>query len=142
MTTRIVPFDPVYCKGARVHPSQARYQQLLDDPSFFRVLWPETYSAIDGDELAGIGGHTLIDGVSGGWALFTNKITPARFLVIHRTVVRALICFEGINDPIFAHVDPNNPQAVRWAGLLGLDTRRTDVLPDGRRMLRVETHVH
>ena len=104
---------------------------MFTDPSVFREHWPTTYSGLDGDELVAVGGSTLVDGVSGGWVLFTDKITPARFLVIHRTVVRSLVCFEQISDPIFVHVDPGNPQAMRWAGILALETRRTDVLADG-----------
>ena len=142
MTTRIALFDPAHCEGARAHPSQARYQHLLDDPWEFLELWPETCSALDGDELIALGGATLVEGMSGGWVLFTDKITPASFVVIHRTAARVLRCFEQINDPIFAHVDPDDQRAVRWSGLLGLETRRMDVLPDGRRMLRAESHVH
>lgn len=137
----IVLFDPAHCVGARAHHSQARFQIILDDPCGFRELWPETYSALDGDELIAVGGSTWVDGVSGGWVLFTDKITPSRFLAIHRTAARFLVCFEQINDPIFVHVDPDNAQAMRWAGLLGLETRRTDVLADGRRILKVDNHV-
>lgn len=128
----IVLFDPAHCAGARAHPSQAQFQIILDDPWGFRKLWPETYSALSSAELIAVGGWSVIDGVLGGWVLFTDKITPARFLVIHRTAARFLVCFEQINDPIFLQPDPDNAKAMRWAGLLGLDTRRTDVLADGR----------
>lgn len=150
LLTRIAPFDPAHCAGAKAHPSQAEYQPLLDNPSVFSKLWPETFSALDGDELVAIGGSTLVEcvsggwgatvleGVTGGWVLFTDKITPRRFIAIHRAAVRFLVCFEQINEQIFAHIDPDKPNAVRWAGLLGLEAKRTDVLPDGRRLLRVE----
>ena len=62
------------------------------------------------------------------------------FMVVHRVVARFLIRFEAIGDPIFAHVDPDNPNAVRWTELLGLETRRTEVFPDNRRMLRVQRY--
>ena len=142
MATRIVEFDRAHCVDAKAHRTQARYQWMLDDPWSFNALWPHTFSALDDDELIAIGGATLLEGASGGWVLFSNKITPARFLVVHRTAVRFLVCFEQINDPIFAHVDPDNPKALRWAALLGLETGRTDVLPNGRRMLRAASHVH
>lgn len=132
----IVPFDPAHCEGATAHASQAHYQHMLDDPGNYRAQWETTYSAFDGDDLIAIGGATLVEAVSGAWVLFTDKITPARFMAIHRTAVRFLVCFEQIGDPLFAHVDPDNGNAVRWAGLLGMETGRTDVLPDGRRMLR------
>ncbi len=134
----IVEFHPTHCHGSKAHPSQAHYQHMLDDPRSFRELWPETYSALEDGELIAIGGSISTDGVTSGWVLFTDKITPARFVPIHRAVARFMDIFE---HPIFAHVDPDNPAAVRWAGLLGLETRRADVLTDGRRMLRVEGHV-
>ena len=142
MAIRIVEFDPVHCIGATAHPSQAHYQHMLDDPQSFCEWWSSTYSALADGKLIAIGGWTLIERALGGWVLFTDKITPARFVRIHRTVARRLIFFEQLNDPVFAHLDPDNPQAMRWAGLLGLETQRTDILPDGRRMLRAETYVH
>lgn len=120
---------------------QAHYQYMLDDPGLFREHWPETYSAIDGIKLVAIGGTTWVDRTLGGWVLFTTHCTPARFLAIHRIVARRLMWFEEIHHPVFIHIDPNNPRAVRWAGLLGLETRRTEVFPDGRRMLRAEGDV-
>lgn len=131
MAIKIALFDPVHCDGATVHRSQERYQFMFTDPSVFREHWPTTYSGLDGDELVAVGGSTLVDGMLGGWVLFTDKIRPAHFLAIHRAVARSLVCFEQINDPIFVHVDPGNPQAMRWAGILALETRRTDVLADG-----------
>ena len=141
---RTYEFAGYHVRAARAHPRQVAYQWMFDDPMAFYALWPDTVSAFDGvpwngGELIAIGGTTLIDGESGGWVLFTDKITPARFLPIHRTVVRYLVCFEQINDPIFAPVDPDWPEAVRWSQLLGMDTRRTDVLPGGRTVRRVSS---
>ena len=135
-------FDPEHCDGARAHPSQAQFQYLLDDPWRFHSLWPHTYSALDGAELIAVGGKSVDDGVLSGWILFTDKITPARFLVIHRGIVRILVCNELSNKPIFLQPDPDNAQAIRWAGLLGLATRLTEVLPDGSQMLRVGGYVN
>ncbi len=112
---RVVPFDPSDVIGATAHPSQSRYQFVLDKPEMFRGFWPDTYSALDGDLLVAIGGAPLIQDEYGAWVLFTDKITPARFLVVHRTAVRFLVLFEKNNDPIFAHFDPNNPAAVSAA---------------------------
>lgn len=131
----IVHFAPAHCARATAHPSQVRYQPMLDDPSNFRELWPDTYSALDGDELVAIGGLVPTDDGQGGWVLFTDKITPARFAMVHRAVVRGMV----MNNSIFVHLDPDNPQATRWAGLLGLETRRIEALPDGRRMFRAES---
>ena len=63
---RFDPFEPSHAVGATAHPSQAHYQHLLDDPENFRALWPETLSAIDGGELAAIGGSALIGDFSTG----------------------------------------------------------------------------
>ena len=139
---RIVEFDAAHCAGARAHPSQAHYQHMLDEPGIFRELWPNTFSALDGDELIAIGGSVVAEGKLAGWMLFSDKIKPRHFLLIHRQALLFLAHSEQIVDSVFAHVDPDNPNAVRWAGLLGLEARRTDFLPGGKRMLRFENHVH
>ena len=142
MTLAIVPFDPAHTWGARAHPKQAHYQCLLDDPWCYSDWWPETYSARDGGVLIAIGGVTFVRRVTAGWVLFTTAITPARFVTIHRTAVRFLAEFEQIDDPLFAQLDADYPEALRWAKMLGLERRRTDLLPDGRRMIGVEAYVH
>ena len=114
---------------------------MLDDPSSF-LEWAQPCSALDGDELIAIGGSVLFDGKWAGWVLFTDRTTPSHFMKIHRTVARFMHCFAQVNEPLIAHLDPDNPKAMRWAGLLGLETQRTDILLDGRRMLRAENHVH
>ncbi len=135
---RIDPFDPSHCEGARAHPSQAEHQHLLEAPEYFKDLWGETYSAIDRDDLVAIGGTLpALDGLF-GWVLFTDKITPARFVAVHRAVTRGL---SYINEPVSVHVDPDRPQAIRWAGMLGMNGRQTETLPDGREMARITTHV-
>ena len=137
---RFVPFDPAHCAGARAHPSQTHYQHMLDDPGSFHE-WDQIYSALDGEELIAVGGWVLVEGMRGWWVLFCDTITPVHFLSIHRMAVRSLVCLEQFHESTFVHLDSNNPKALRWAQLLGLETRRTDVLPDGRRMLRAESHV-
>ena len=94
---RVEPLEPRHTIGARAHASQARYQFVLDKPEMFRGLWPDTYSALDGDVLAAISGAPLIDGMVAGWVLFTDRITPARFLVVHRMAVRFLAVMEKMN---------------------------------------------
>lgn len=130
---RIVPFEPTHCDGAIAHPSQAHYQNMLDNPSQFRELWSQTCSALD-DGLIAIGGAAGVGGMIGGWVLFTDRITPARFLSIHRTVVRGL---SDIHEPVIAHVDPRNPEAMRWAKMLDMRAKNMDTLLDGRTMTRV-----
>lgn len=142
MTLRIVLFDPAHTMGARAHPSQACYQRMLDEPGSFRELWPYTFSALDGAGLIAIGGSVVAEGKLAGWILFTDKIKPKHFLLIHRQALLFLAHSEKTVDSVFAHVDPDNPKALRWAGLLGLEARRTDFLPGGKRMLRFENHVH
>lgn len=135
--TRIVPFDPAHCRGATAHPSQARYQDNLDDPRCFEEFWPSTYSALDDGELIAIGGPVLAQGKWACWILFTDRITPASFVRIHRAAVRLLGRFDRAGRPLFMHVDPDNPAAARWAGLLGMGASQLDVTPDGRRMVRM-----
>ena len=118
-----------------------QFQFLLDDPWCFRDFWPGTYSAFNGHKLIGVGGVTMIACVPAAWALFTTKITPACFMPIHKMAVWVLTCYEQVGYPLFAQLDGNYPEAMRWAKILGLETRRTDVLPDGRRMMRVPRSV-
>ncbi len=134
---RIEPFEPEHCEGATAHPSQAEHQHLLDDPASFELLWGEICSAIDGEDLIAIGGASSLGDMLGGWVLFTDQITPARFVAIHRAVVRGLAY---INEPVVAHVDPDSSQATRWATMLGMNGRQMDVMPDGREMARMTTH--
>ena len=135
---RIEPFDPGHCKGAWAHPSQERYQYLLDDPLAFREVWPETKSALDGDDLVAIGGLVRAGDLTGGWVLFTDKITPSGFVAIHRAVVREL---EMAHEPVVVHVDPDTPVAAKWATMLGMNGRQTDLMPDGRTMVRLTANV-
>lgn len=130
---RIVLFDPAHCEGATVHQSQERYQYMMDDPLTFGAVWGETYSAIDGDDLVAIGG-VLSAGEMSGWVLFTDKITPARFVAVHRAVARGL---SYIHEPIVVHVDPDKPQATRWATMLGMNSQQLETMPDGREMMRM-----
>ena len=120
------------------HDSQRHHQGMLDDPASFRELWSGTDSALDGDELIAIGGSVFVEGMWGGWALFTDAITPRRFVVIHRAVSRVL---EQFDQKTFVHLDPDNPQAARWSKLLGFKTLWLEFLPDGRKMLRAEADV-
>lgn len=113
---RIIPFEPSHCQNVKAHLSQAHYQHLLNDPSVFHEQWPETFSALVDDELVAIGGTIALAQQTGGWVLFTDKITPLRFVVIHRAVERALA---GIDQSVTVHINPNNPEAVRWARILG-----------------------
>ena len=131
----IVKFDPAHCAGAKAHPSQCHEQHYLDDPAIFRDMWPETYSAFAGRELVAIGGLVPLYESSGGWVLFTDKIRPSNFMEIHRAVARR------VATGAFAHIDPNNPQMMRWAELLDLKPQCSDMLPDGREVLRMVADV-
>lgn len=134
---RIVPFESTHCEGTTAHPSQAEHQHLLDAPQYFKNLWGETYSALDGDDLIAIGGVLSSLDIVSGWVLFTDKITPARFVAVHKAVVRGLAY---IHEPVMVHVDPDRSQAVRWATMLGMNGRQMEMMPDGREMARMTTH--
>ena len=86
--------------------------------------------------LIAIGGLVPLYGSLGGWVLFTHEITPARFLVINRAVARVLDAAGA-----FAHIDPEKPLAMRWAELLEMKPKCADILPDGRRVLRMVADV-
>lgn len=130
----IVAFDPAHCEGAVAHPSQSRHQHMMDDPATFRYAWPSTFSAIDEGELIAIGGAVAVEGAQGGWVLFTDKVNPKSFMAVHKAVARVITGMGAV----LAHIDPENPQAMRWAKLLGLRIRGTETMPDGRKMMRAE----
>ena len=135
---KIVPFESSHCKNATAHPSQAHCQHMLDTPETFRGSWPGTLSAMEGKDMIAIGGTALIGGTLAGWVLFSDQITPPRFVAIHRAVVRFLT---HVNQPVMSHVDPEKPKTMRWAKMLDMGTKKMELFPDGREMLRTETHV-
>ena len=136
---KFIPFKLCHVDGARAHPSQAQFQHFFDRPDDLEIKL--TSSAFDGDVLVAIGALTLLEGATGGWVLFTNQVTPTRFLAIHRFVERELLWFETKGEPIIFHVDPERPDTVRWAELLGRKTHGFDRFPDGRFMMRVGNNV-
>ena len=107
---------------------------MLENPWAFRELWGETQSALDGDLLISIGGLVRVGDLMGGWVLFTDQVTPARFLAIHRAVVREL---EMIHGPVVVHIDPDKPKTGRWATMLGMNGRRMETMPNGRTLIRM-----
>ncbi len=111
---------------------------MLDTPEIFKSSWTGTLSAMEGEVTIAIGGTALIGGVLAGWVLFSDQITPARFVAIHRAVARFLA---HVNQPVMAHVDPGKPKTVRWAKMLDMGAHKMEMFPDGRKMLRTETHV-
>lgn len=135
---RVIPFEPAHARGARAHPTQARFQSLLDDPAALRRgCWIDQWSAFDADVLVATGAIVDLEGRAAGWVLFTDKLEPRHFMGVHRCAVRMMRELEKIGDPLVAHVDPANPVAVRWAALLGMASRGFDQAPDGRNLMRM-----
>lgn len=104
---RIEAFDSSHLSGVRAHPKQSHYQYLIDDgiiASGFTGFW--------GDEIIGFGG--LLNTVDGtvAWVLFTDAMTPERFLPVYRY-------FERNAPGLLMDVDPDYPEAVRMADMLG-----------------------
>lgn len=95
------------------------------------------WSAIADDGLVAVGGMVCTDDGTGVWLLFTDKITPGRFVAIYRELARGLATVIALGEPVFIHVDPNYPEARRLAERLGFRLQRTEVFDDGRDMIRM-----
>ena len=52
------------------------------------------------------------------WA-FLGTGSPKHYVAITRKVRQVLECHVAIIGPVYAAIDPNHPEAVRWARLLG-----------------------
>ena len=134
---RFGQFEPKHALGVVAHPSQAQFQWMLDRPEALMDMHEDLGVAFDGPDLIAIGGTGMTweqNAQFWGWILFTDKITPHGFLAIHRKVVEHLRFFDEDGWPLAAHVDPTNPNSMRWAGLLGMEARGSEVMPDGRRL--------
>lgn len=120
--------------GIRAHPKQARHQGLLADGS---LLGPLSWAAVSGAGVVAVGGICDIR-VSAGWLLFTDKITPASFIAVWRAARRAIDVARRAGEGFVVHVDPDYPEALRLAELLGLTPEGKEVV-GGRMLLRMST---
>src|SRR3990167_6559665 len=106
---RFLPFRAKHCMNVKAHPSQSKYQSMLDKPE---TIPPDSWSVFDGDTLLGIGGLVDIEGRAYGWALFSDQVEPRHFVALHRAVLRVMKELEGMGEPLSAHIDPQNPVGV------------------------------
>jgi len=127
----LVPFEPRFLEGVKVNPSQKQYQYMLENPETFQGAWCGFY----GRDLIAIGGGVVVGEEIAGWILFTDKVTPRRFLALHRVIERMIQEWESNGFSFYIHVDPSYKQADRWARLMGFSLR-DDEQVEGRTMKR------
>lgn len=133
MTISVVPFQAAHSAGVLAHPKQHKYQPLLKSQDFHGRTW----SALDGDDLVAVGGLVPLEGELGGWLLFTDKITPQRFIGVFRAVQQVFAAARKEGVGVAVDIDPDYPEAVRMAGMLGLSRAGFFTAPDGRTMTRM-----
>ncbi len=130
---RIEPFEPSHLIGATAHPKQIRHQALLESGKI--ATNGTCWSAIMGDGLVGVGGLVMAGDKCAAWLLFTDKITPGRFVAIYRVLARCLATLLE-SGPVLVHIDPDYPEATRLAEKLGFRKDGEDRL-NGRDMIRM-----
>lgn len=136
---RFEPFELHHMIGATTHPKQKRYQILLESETLATI--GANWSALAEDGLVCVGGLVPVDGVVGAWVLFTDRVTPGRFVAIYRELARRLTELLDQGEAVLVHIDPDYPAAARLADRLGFRTDGVDHFSDGRRMTRMVADV-
>ena len=129
---RTEPFEISHAVDIRVHSKQAQYQSWLKSG----VLPVETTSLFYDDELVCVGGLVRFDNKTWAWLMFTDKITPGRFVAIYREMKRRLAELLEAGETVLVHIDPNYPEALRMAVKLGFREDGEDRF-EGRSMIRM-----
>ena len=133
---RIEPFKPAHLNGATAHVKQKHHQWLLDSDPFSNVGM--SWSAVAGDGLVAVGGlGHMEDGGLGVWLLFTDRITPGRFVAIYRELKRRLAQVLDAGETVTVHIDPGFPEAARLAEKLGFRKDGEFRFDDGKKMIRM-----
>ena len=89
------------------------------------------------DGLVGVGGLGEIDGETAAWFLFTDRITPGRFVSVYRALAHHLAKVLADGGSVFIHVNPDYPEALRLAQRLGFRGTQTETVHGGRIMIRM-----
>ncbi len=137
---RIEPFKTSHLAGVVMpHPKQERHRAVLESAAAADV--GVRWSAIADDGLVAVGGLVRANDGFGAWLLFTDRITPGRFVAIYRELARRLAGLLESGEAVLVHIDPDYPEASRLAKKLGFQEAGEDHLDDGRRMIRMMAHV-
>ncbi len=129
----LISFEDHHVIGARVNSAQIRYTDMFANPEGFAGGWSAFYKG----ELVAIGAARIIGDAVSGAVLFTDAITPRRFLALHNALEGIIRDYEAKGFEPFIHIDPDYPQAQRWAELLGFTQVGFDEI-QGRTMQRYE----
>ena len=133
---RIEPFKPSHLIGATAHVKQSHHQWLLDSDTLSNI--GISWSAVAEDGLVAVGGlGRMDDGGLGVWLLFTDRITPGRFVAIYRELARRLEEVLDAGETLSVHIDPSFPEAARLAEKLGFLRCGEFHFDDGKKMIRM-----
>ncbi len=132
---RIVPFEREHLNGAMAHSKQARHQEFLGSEVISVV--GTNWSAVADEGLVAVGGMVRVEDGVIAWLLFTDRITPGRFIAIYRELKRRLEWLLEAGDSVLVHIDPDYPEAARLAEKLGFHRDGEDRFNDGRSMIRM-----
>ena len=132
---RIEPFKPEHLNGAMAHAKQKHHQWMLETDPFSKVGM--SWSAVADDGLVAVGGLGRTDDGLAVWLLFTDRITPGRFVAIYRELVRRLAQVLDAGEAVVVHIDPDFPEAARLAEKLGFRRDGEFRFDDGKNMTRM-----
>ena len=97
-----------------------------------------SWSAFAEDGLVAVGGlGRTDDGGLAVWLLFTDRITPGRFVAIYRELARRLEQVLDAGESLTVHIDPDFPEAARLAERLGFRRDGEFRFDDGKNMIRM-----
>ena len=133
-------FEPSHAVGATAHEKQSRHQAVLCPGIIDRGGRNWTVLCDEGPVAIG-GAIQISDDLVAVWVLFTDLITPSRFVAVYREASDLVTEFLEQGNRVMVHVDPNYPEAVRMAEKLGFQQVGEDQFYDGRKMMRMIAHV-
>lgn len=116
----VAPFHPAHLVEIRAQPRQPKDLMLYSDPSYGESLAEgQAFSVFDSGGLkACLGVVDMGTGRGLGWAVLSCDL---KALMAPMTLRARQFFRESAFRRVEAYIDPNFPQAIRWAGLLGFE---------------------
>lgn len=138
---QIVPFAPGHLGALDLQPRQTLYRPYMTATVGSGLAGGTAWSAVHAGRVVCCAGlQPIWPGRAAAWALFSKWFTPPLFLRLH-LFARGVLDNAQANGlrRIETQIDPEFPQAVRWAMLLGFEIEglMRRFLPDGREMYLV-----
>ncbi|KKM16392.1 hypothetical protein LCGC14_1686310 [marine sediment metagenome] len=118
--------------GLVAHPKQARHQHLIDHADILAG-----WVALDQGKVIVIGGVCEGGDAISPWLLFSEHMKPQYMREIFTTARNVLAEMRAAGFSVCADIDPDYPEAVRMAHLLGFRYHKPVRFPDGRTLRRM-----